>query len=317
VNRERSFGVPQDDNRRGEVFEKPYRTAARWYYDLAIDEKPGHVRRRRRRHRHSDAPDVFDVPETSPLTTATVRGRTILLGLVGLIVSCVFGHALRFTLLGETAIAVLLGLAGVALFFVGLSVARNAWLAVFGLSVMVLPMFVVWAAIDVPLVGRTVETTVANAPAARSLLTTGFRLTNGAVVRSDLAQAVGMSREGRHGGRVFFYTYTAAPVVGAGWQAGDPVTVWVVNQDKGVPPEWSQPHGALLRWLDDDLFAEAVDGARTRLHLPPVDRPVIGQWVADPFVAQRAVLAMVVLMVGLPAVVWTILSFVATSNGRE
>lgn len=263
-----------------------------------------------------DAPDVLNVPETSPPTAAAVRGGTLLRGVVALIVSCAFGHALRFTTLGEVTTAVLLGLAGVALFFVGLSVARNAWLAVFGLLVMVLPMFAVWAAIDVPLVGGTVETTVAGAPAARRLLTAGFRLTDGAAVRTGMAQTVRISREGRHGGRIFFYTYTAAPVVGAGWESGDPIAVWAVYQGEAVPPEWSRPHGALLRWLDDDRFAEAVERARTRLHLPPMDRPVIGQWVTEPSAARRAVWAMVILIVGVSMVVWTVLALVATSKSH-
>jgi hypothetical protein len=158
--------------------------------------------------------------------------------------------------------------------------------------------------IDVQLAGPIVETTLAEVPQWR--WAAGFRLSD-ATLRADLSGTITTERHGRNRS-VFYDTFTAAPVVGPGWQRGEPVVVWAIADGSTAPAEWSSPtSGGLLRLVPDDRHDEVIDRVMRRRGLGTVPGRVLGRWAPDPAAARGAAWLELAIILGGASALWALL----------
>jgi hypothetical protein len=248
------------------------------------------------------------MPPSAPLVAEQMSvGARIRGGVLALVLATALGLAVRLLGFGELTVVMVLALAGIVLATISLTAFVNMWVGIPALIVMVTPPFAATLVVDVPVVGPIVETSVATAP--QSPWAAGYRLTD-ATLRTDLAATFTTVRQGRRGAQ-FYDTFTVAPVVGAGWQRGDPVAVWALASGRAQPPEWAQPGCCLVRLLANEKHDEVVDRAMRRLGLGAVPDSVIGRWVADPARARSLAWGQLVMILGGACVAWTVLSVLA------
>lgn len=229
--------------------------------------------------------------------------RRVRLGVVALAIVTALGLVLRTLGFEELTVIAVLAVAGIVLAAISLMALENMGVAVVAMIVMIVTPIAVAIAVDVPLVGPVVETSVGAAP--QSSWAAGYRLTD-ATLRADLAATFTTVRRGRRGAQLYD-TFTVAPVVGDGWRQGDPVTVWALASGRTPPPEWSQPRCCLARLLANEKHDEVVERAARRLGLAVIPDRVIGRWVADPADARSQAWGLLVLILGVASIAWIIL----------
>ncbi|MBR0641953.1 hypothetical protein [Plastoroseomonas hellenica] len=203
--------------------------------------------------------------------------RRIGIGAAAMLAAAVFAHAVRLAVPGEALALVLLFASWLVLGALATTAFEGGLVAgLLGLSgLLVLPL-VMGFAVDVPLLGRRATLPVAEAPAAR--LTTRFRFTD-ARPRPALARVATIPIHGRY--RQSSFAYVIAPVLPAGWRAGDPVPAWVIAEGHAPAAAWSEPGGQFIRALPKGDHAAAFWQVTGGGHLPDGTRPIVGRWVAE------------------------------------
>lgn len=222
-----------------------------------------------------------DAATARPGGRATPRpvsaGRRIGVGVAAMLGAAVFAHAVRLTGPGEVLTLVLLFASWLVLGALATTAFEGGLVAgLLGLSGLLALPLVMGFAVDVPLLGRHATLLVAEAPVAR--LTTGFRFTD-ARPRPELARVATFSIPGRY--RNYGSSYVIAPVLPAGWRAGDPVPAWVIVDGHAPAAAWWEPGGQFVRALPKDDHAAALRQAAGSDRLPDGTRPVVGRWVAE------------------------------------
>lgn len=239
--------------------------------------------------------------------------KRIALGVAGLVLASAIGIVLRLVGASDLWTFLPLAVAAIPLIGIGMTAFANLWVGVPALLLMAVAPFVATVLIEVRLVGPIVEGPIG--AAAPSPWAGGYRFDD-AVVRTDLAGSFTVARPSRRGATQY-RTYTTAPVVGADWRVGQPVSFWVIARGGRTPPDWSQPLHGLAQLVADDEHDEVVAqiAARRGLRAAPVQ--VIGRWVADPAAARNAEWGQLALILGGASAAWIVLTLLAGSRPVE
>lgn len=208
---------------------------------------------------------------------AVSAARRIGIGVAAMLGAALFAHAVRLAVPGEVLALVLLFASWLVLGVLATTGFEGGLVAgLLGLSgLLALPLVMAFA-VDVPLLGRRATLPVAEAPAAR--LTTRFDFTD-ARPRPALARAASFPIPGRY--RNYGIAYVIAPVLPAGWRAGDPVPAWVIADGHVPAAAWWEPGGQFVRALPKGDHAAALRQVAGSDRLPDGPHPVIGRWVAE------------------------------------
>lgn len=191
--------------------------------------------------------------------------------------AAVFAHAVRLAGAGEVLALVLLFASWLLLGALATTAFEGGLVAgLLGLAgLLALPLTMAFA-VDVPLLGRRATLPVAEAPGAR--LATSFHFTDARPLPA-LARVATIAIPGRY--RSYGIAYVIAPVLPAGWRAGDPVAAWVIADGQAPPAAWSAPGGQFVRALPRGDHATALRQAAGSDRLPDGTRPLVGQWLAE------------------------------------
>jgi hypothetical protein len=204
-------------------------------------------------------------------------GRRIGVGVAAMLGAALFAHTVRLAGAGEVLTLVLLFASWLLLGALAMTAFEGGLVAgLLGISGLLALPLVTGFAVDVPLLGRRATLPAAEAPAAR--LITSFRFTD-ARPRPELARVATITIRGRY--RNSGSSYVIAPVLPAGWRAGDPVPAWVIADGHAPATAWSEPGGQLVRTLPKGDHAAALRQGTDGDRLPDGTHPVIGRWVAD------------------------------------
>ncbi len=180
---------------------------------------------------------------------------------------------------------------------------RGAAGSVVGIFVLALPLFV--APSVVPLIGGVAEGPIPQA--SRAWWATGFRLTD-ATVRTDLKVShVIITPRGRRGGGGWHVTYSAAPVVPAGWTPSEPVHFWLVAQSGTLDPgDWSAASTSGVRLGQDDSRDEAMAAIARKTGLVSADTRILLRWRADPGEEMKSAWLSLGVIIGVAAIAWAV-----------
>jgi len=176
--------------------------------------------------------------------------------------------------------------------------------SIVGIFVLALPFFVAPAVIDVPLLGGVVEGAIPQA--SRSRWAAGYRLTD-ASLRTDLktSQVIVTPRKPRSGGG-WPVTYTAAPVVPAGWTPSEPVHFWIVAQSgANMPADWNETSTFGVRLGPDDDRDRAIIAIAQKTGLVSADTRILLRWTPDPDQELRPAWLSLAVIVAVGAIAWT------------